>query len=65
MSHLTESWFQEILTKNLGLPAADSDIVENVLPFVELQVRRLIQQAQKYQRRARSTFLTGTIQMFL
>ncbi len=59
MSYLSESWLQEISTKNLGLGAVSIEVVEEILPFVELQVRRVVQQALKFQRRSKSAYLKG------
>ncbi len=63
MSYLSESWLQEI-TKNLGLGAVSMEVVEEILPFVELQVRRVVQQALKFQRRSKSAYLKGIGMMF-
>lgn len=59
MSSLTEAWLQDLITKTLGLPAVNGEVVEELLPCLELHVRRLIQQAHKYQRRSKSAFMRG------
>lgn len=61
MSYLSEVWLQELITKNLGLPAVGTEVVDEVLPFIELHVRKVIQQALKYQKRSKSAYLKGIL----
>ena len=57
MSFLTESWLQEVVGDN-NLPALPPSITKLLLPVIEVEVKRIIQQSHKFQRRSKSRKLT-------
>lgn len=59
MSLLSESWLQEVATRYAGLNPVSAEVVQELLPIVELQIRRIVQQAHKFQRHAKSSRLKG------
>lgn len=59
MSILSESWVQDVATRMAGLNPVSAEVVQELLPIVELQIRRIVQQAHKYQRRAKTSQMKG------
>lgn len=59
-SGLTESWLLEV-SDSLRLPPLSPSVVNALLPIIELQLRRIIQQGNKFQRRSKSSTLKGKI----
>eukprot|EP01039_Chlorochromonas_danica_P000873 gene873-953_t len=55
-SGLTESWLLEV-SDSLRLPPLSPSVVNALLPIIELQLRRIIQQGNKFQRRSKSSTL--------
>jgi hypothetical protein len=60
MLKLKEKWLQDV-AESVKVPALNPAICKLLLSVVEVQVRKLVQQAHKFQRRAKSSTLTGTI----
>lgn len=59
MSVLSESWLQDVAVRSAGLNPVSAEVVQELLPIVELQIRRIVQQAHKFQRRSKSSQLKG------
>lgn len=57
MTTLTEPWLQEIARRN-NLPALRPNVVKTLLPVVEMQLRKIVQQASKFSRRGKSSKLS-------
>ena len=57
MSALEEQWLQDI-AESLGIPALSPTIVKMVLPVVEAHIKKIAQQAHKFQRRSKSTSMS-------
>ena len=64
MSVLNEQWLQDV-ADSMGLPALNPTIVSMMLPVIEVQLKKITQQANKFQRRAKSKILSGIIIVFL
>lgn len=45
----------------MGLPAVPPNVTKVVLPAAEMQIKKVIQQAQKFQRRGKRKTLTGFV----
>jgi hypothetical protein len=58
MTTLTESWIQDVAA-DVKIPAISPPVCRHILPVVEMQIRKIIQQAQKFQKRGKSRCLTG------
>lgn len=58
MSVLNEQWLQDI-AESLALPALNPTIVKMMLPVIEVHIKKIVQQANKFQRRAKATAVTG------
>ncbi|RYH28780.1 hypothetical protein EON65_10940 [archaeon] len=58
MTIITEAWLQEV-AKSLQFPPLSPAVVNALLPTIELQIRRIVQQAHKHQRRSKSAKLKG------
>lgn len=58
MSVLSEQWLQDV-ADSMGLPALNPTIVNMMLPVIEVQLKKITQQAHKFQRRAKSKTLAG------
>lgn len=58
MSVLSEQWLQDV-AESMGLPALNPTIVNMMLPVIEVQLKKITQQANKFQRRAKSKILAG------
>ena len=48
------------IAESIRLPALSPSVCSTLIPIIELQVKRIAQQAHKFQRRSKSTQLTGT-----
>jgi 3-dehydroquinate dehydratase len=59
MSTLDEQWLQDI-AESMGLPALSPSIVKMILPVVEVHIKKIAQQAHKFQRRSKANSLTGS-----
>ena len=57
MSSLSETWLQEVAKRN-GLPPLRPAVAKAVLPVVEMQLRKIVQQGYKFTRRGKSSKLT-------
>ena len=57
MSSLSETWLQEV-TKRNGLPPLRPAVAKALLPVVEMQLRKIVQQGYKFTRRGKSSKLT-------
>lgn len=60
MSVLNEQWLQDI-AESLNLPALNPTIVKMMLPVIEVHIKKIVQQANKFQRRAKATTVTGMV----
>jgi hypothetical protein len=58
MNHFNEKWFQEI-AESARLSPISPEVINTLIPLVELQVRKIIQCAHKHQRRSKSKSLKG------
>ena len=58
MSSLDEQWLQDI-AESSGLQALNPTVVKMILPVVELHIKKISQQAHKFQRRSKSKTMTG------
>mmetsp|Transcript_10223 Transcript_10223/g.22688 ORF Transcript_10223/g.22688 Transcript_10223/m.22688 type:complete len:254 (-) Transcript_10223:1232-1993(-) len=57
MSALSEQWLQEV-AEALKLPALSPQLVRMLLPVVEVQAKKIAQQAHKFQRRSKAGTMT-------
>jgi hypothetical protein len=57
MAGLSDSWLQDVAS-SLRLPPLSPSFVHTMLPVIELQLRRVLQQAHKFQRRSKAPVLT-------
>mmetsp|Transcript_2881 Transcript_2881/g.3014 ORF Transcript_2881/g.3014 Transcript_2881/m.3014 type:complete len:454 (+) Transcript_2881:205-1566(+) len=57
MTTLTDSWIQEVAS-DIKIPAVSPPVCRHLLPVVEMQIRKIIQQAHKFQKRGKSRCLT-------
>ena len=57
MSSLSETWLQEVAKRN-GLPPLRPAVAKALLPVVEMQLRKIVQQGYKFTRRGKSSKLT-------
>jgi len=64
MSVLEEQWLQDI-AESLSLPALNPTIVKMMLPVIEVHIKKIVQQANKFQRRAKATTVTGRTSIFI
>lgn len=60
MACLKESWLQEVL-ESLRLPAFSPALCKALLPVIEMHLKKLVEQAHKFQRRSKSPKLSGSI----
>ena len=58
MSVLSEQWLQDV-AESMGLPALNPTICKMMLPVIEVHLKKLSQQANKFQRRAKAKTMTG------
>lgn len=56
MKYLTEDWVQEMAQMSC-LPPLSPEVVANLLPSLEVQLRRVIQQATKVSKKSKSSTL--------
>lgn len=64
MTSLTDSWAQDVAV-DIRIPAISPPVVRHLLPVIEMQIRKIIQQAHKFQKRGKSRCLTGTYRGFI
>jgi len=62
MNSIPESWIQSVV-EAAGLPPASPEVVNVLLPTIELQIRKIIQQAAKFQKRGKSSTLKGLVML--
>lgn len=55
---LTESWLQDVAA-SIKLNPLSPEVVRSILPIVDLQLRKIIQEAHKFQRRTKTTEFKG------
>lgn len=60
MKGLSDAWLQDV-ADSLRLPPLSPSVLNALLPAIELQIRRIVQQSHKYQRRAKASTLKGEI----
>ena len=58
MSSLSDSWIQDVAS-DCGIAAISPPVCRHILPVVEMQIRKIIQQAHKFQKRGKGRTLTG------
>jgi hypothetical protein len=58
MATITENWAQDVAASN-KIPALSPASCRQLLPVVEMQVRKIIQQSYKFQKRGKGKSLTG------
>jgi hypothetical protein len=58
MNHFSEKWFQEI-AESARLPPISPEVINTLIPIVELQIRKIIQNAHKHQKRSKSRIFKG------
>jgi hypothetical protein len=58
MSVLDEQWLQDV-AQSLRIPALNPTICKMMLPIIEVHVKKLTQQAHKFQRRGKAKSMTG------
>ena len=58
MSVIPESWIQDVATNN-NIAAISPIVCNNILPVVEVQIRKILQQAIKIQKRGKCQRMTG------
>lgn len=58
MSVLNEQWLQDIAEAQ-GLPALNPTIVKMMLPVIEVHIKKIVQQANKFQRRGKASAVSG------
>ena len=58
MSSLSDSWVQDIAS-DIRIPAISPPVCRHLLPVIEMQIRKIIQQAHKFQKRGKGRCLTG------
>lgn len=56
---IEEEWLQSVVSSLLRLPALSPSTSRAALQQIDLQVRLLVQQAQKFQKHSRSPILKG------
>lgn len=52
MSYITEDWLQDVVEET-QLPAVSPGVTKTILPVVEMQIRKILQHAHKFQRRGK------------
>jgi len=60
MSVLNEQWLQDIAEAQ-GLPALNPTIVKMMLPVIEVHIKKIVQQANKFQRRGKASTVSGMV----
>lgn len=60
MSSLNEHWLQDV-AESIKLPALKPSVCKLIVPSVEMQIRKVLEQAQKFQKRSKSSKLTGML----
>lgn len=55
---LSEQWIQNVI-ESLGLPPVSPATAYSILPVIELQLRKIIQSAEKFRKRSKKQILTG------
>lgn len=58
MATLSDAWIQDIAA-DLNVPAVSPSVSQQLLPVVEMQIRKVIQQGHKFQKRGKGISLTG------
>ena len=56
---LTSKLFYLKVVSSIELPPVSSSVARLTLPVVEMQIRKLLQQSHKFQRRGKKKYLTG------
>jgi hypothetical protein len=57
-SIITHKWLQET-AESIKLPVLNPHVCNILIPIIEAQVKKIAQQAHKFQRRAKSSQLSG------
>jgi hypothetical protein len=60
MAALKEAWIQEVM-ETLKLPAMSPAMCKTILPAIEMHIKKIAQQAHKFQRRGKSARLSGEL----
>jgi hypothetical protein len=64
MTTLKEPWLQDI-AESIRIPAVSPMVTRTLLPVIELQIRKIAQQAFKFYKRGKGQKLTGKNKIFL
>jgi hypothetical protein len=58
MASLDEQWLQDI-AESMGISALSPNVVKMILPVVDAHIKKITQQAHKFQRRSKAQSMTG------
>lgn len=64
MSQLSEKWLQNIAKESLKLPPLNPIVCNMLLSIIEIHIKRIIQQASKFQKHSKSRTLTGNTRYY-
>lgn len=58
ITELSESWLQEV-AQSIGLPSLSPEVCECLLPHLDMELKCLLQDALKFQKKSKALKLSG------